>query len=221
MKTDDIAQAVAVQPDGRIVAAGYSSGGSGSSDSSFALLRYRPDGTLDSSFGSGGKVTTHFGGGGSTAQAVAVQPDGKIVVAGETVVTRPDFDIALARYNADGALDAGFGSVATVTAGLGPDRGLCPAPSPCGPTAGRHAGASDAPRRRDEAFALARYKPDGSLNCSYGSAGMVTDSVAAPDDEAAQALVLQPDGKIMSRSRRNWWAPVEGAVGLRARPLHA
>jgi hypothetical protein len=47
LKTDDIAQALAVQSDGRIVVAGYSSGGSGTGDSSFALLRYRPDGTLD------------------------------------------------------------------------------------------------------------------------------------------------------------------------------
>ena len=88
--------------------------------SSFALLRYRPDGTLDSTFGLDGKVMTDFGAGGSTAQAVAVQPDGKIVAAGETVVSRPDFDIALARYNADGALDAGFGSGGKVTATFGP-----------------------------------------------------------------------------------------------------
>ena len=198
LKTDDLAQAVAVQPDGRIVAAGYSSGGSGSGDSSFALLRYRPDGTLDSTFGSGGKVTTDFEAGGSTAQAVAVQPDGKIVAAGERVVTRPDFDIALARYNADGALDAGFGSGGKVTATFGPtsDFAGAVAVQPDGKIV--LAGASGVPQQRDEAFALARFKPDGSLDSGFGSAGMVTTRFASPGDEAAQALVLQPDGKIVA-----------------------
>ncbi len=198
LKTDDLAQAVAVQPDGRIVAAGYSSGGSGSGDSSFALLRYRPDGTLDSTFGLDGKVTTDFGAGGSTAQAVAVQPDGKIVAAGETVVTRPDFDIALARYNADGALDAGFGSGGKVTATFGPtsDFAGAVAVQPDGKIV--LAGASGVPQQRDEAFALARFKPDGSLDSGFGSAGMVTTRFASPGDEAAQALVLQPDGKIVA-----------------------
>jgi len=79
---------VAIHPDGGIVAAGFS----GDDEFDFALARYRRDGTLDTSFDSDGKVTTNFGTS-DVAQAVAIQPDGRIVAAG---VSGGDF--ALARY---------------------------------------------------------------------------------------------------------------------------
>src|SRR6266516_3089384 len=72
----DVALDVAIQRDGKFVVAGYTGGGGGG----FALARYATDGSLDTSFGSGGKVVTAFEG---TGWAVALQQDGKIVVAGE------------------------------------------------------------------------------------------------------------------------------------------
>jgi uncharacterized delta-60 repeat protein len=72
----NFANAVALQPDGKIVAVGHSS-------ADFAVVRYKPDGSLDASFGSGGQVTTPVNGF-SEAHAVAIQSDGKIVVAGDT-----------------------------------------------------------------------------------------------------------------------------------------
>jgi uncharacterized delta-60 repeat protein len=95
------ATAVALQPDGRIVAAGWSR-------SDFAVVRYLPDGQLDESFGAGGIATVDFGTD-DRAWAVAVQPDGKIVVAGQALVLEwATHDFAVARLTADGALDPTF-----------------------------------------------------------------------------------------------------------------
>jgi uncharacterized delta-60 repeat protein/uncharacterized repeat protein (TIGR01451 family) len=105
------ANGVALQADGKIVAAGFADSGSGSD---FALARYNPDGSLDASFGTGGKVTTDFAGGSDSAFGVALQADGKIVAAGfADSGSRGDF--ALARYNPDGSLDASFGTGGKVT----------------------------------------------------------------------------------------------------------
>ena len=103
---------VALQPDGKIIAAGAVV----ATFSDFALARYNNDGSLDASFGSGGKVTTDFFIDDDVANGLALQSDGRIVAAG--FAANPNtfsFDFALARYNSDGSLDAGFGSGGKVT----------------------------------------------------------------------------------------------------------
>jgi uncharacterized delta-60 repeat protein len=109
--SDSFGEAVALQPDGKIVVAGES-------DNNFALVRYTVSGTLDSNFGSGGVITTDFGNGSSdTIYAVAIQDDGKIVVAGEN----SGWYLALARYNWDGSPDDSFGRVGyRVNTDIGP-----------------------------------------------------------------------------------------------------
>ena len=100
---DGTAWAVALQRDGKIVAAGTGRG-------VFALARYNPNGSLDQSFGTGGIVSTAVGTGDEAlARAVAVQPEGKVVVAGSTVTCTYD-DFTLARYTPAGVLDRTFGS---------------------------------------------------------------------------------------------------------------
>jgi uncharacterized delta-60 repeat protein len=84
----DEANALAQQADGKLVAAGVAG-------QDFGLARYNPNGTLDASFGTGGTVTTDFAGDSDAAHALAVQPDGKLVAAGEA---GPCCDFALARY---------------------------------------------------------------------------------------------------------------------------
>lgn len=109
------ADALVLAPGGKIVVVGSST-----ADTNFALARYNADGRLDTSFDGDGKVTTGFGGSAS-ASAVALQTDGKLVVAGcgaRAVGTANDF--ALARYNANGSLDATFGTGGQVTTGFGP-----------------------------------------------------------------------------------------------------
>lgn len=112
--------AVALQKDGKAVAVGHSTGTYGAAV--FAVARYNVDATLDTGFGVGGRGTTNF----STdnfdvwsniANSVAIQADGKIVVAGESEDECPRF--ALARYNSDGSLDNTFGTDGKVTTDFG------------------------------------------------------------------------------------------------------
>jgi uncharacterized delta-60 repeat protein/uncharacterized repeat protein (TIGR01451 family) len=98
---------VAIQGDGRIVAAGRVS-------ADFALARYNTDGSLDTTFSGDGKVTTDFAGSADFAWGVAIQANGKIVAAGAMVVSG-NRDFALARYNADGSLDTTFSGDGKVT----------------------------------------------------------------------------------------------------------
>ena len=107
----DNAYAAALDPSTGTIVVGGSSYASGAPR--FALVRYRSDGTLDPSFGAGGKVVSAVGSA-ATVFAVARQANGKIVVVGEAL-TGPTYDFAVARYTADGALDPSFGTGGIVT----------------------------------------------------------------------------------------------------------
>ena len=106
-----MAYSVAIQSDGKIVAAGYSNNGS---NWDFALVRYNTDGSLDTNFDSDGKVTTAIGSGNDYAWSVTIQSDGKIVAAGDSN-NGSNNDFALVRYNTDGSLDTSFDSDGKVT----------------------------------------------------------------------------------------------------------
>src|SRR5205823_2792643 len=111
----DQADSVAVQADGKIVVGGYSWNGS---NYDFAVVRYNGNGSLDASLDGDGKVTTDLGGSNDYAYAVAVQADGKIVVAGYSA-NGGNQDFAVVRYNADGSLDPTFDGDGKVTTDLG------------------------------------------------------------------------------------------------------
>jgi uncharacterized delta-60 repeat protein len=116
----DSVNAAVLQPDGKIVVAG------GLTEAGFALARYNTDGSLDATFGSGGKVVTPVGGHIQIAFALALQADGKLVAAGN----RGD-DFATVRYNSDGSLDTSFGSggeAVIVFGGFGGARALAVQP---------------------------------------------------------------------------------------------
>jgi len=173
----DQARGMAIQPDGKIVLAGY---GSGSID--FALTRYNTDGSFDTSFDGDGKVLTNFGSS-DRGWSMALQADGKIVVAG---ISNNNF--ALARYNTNGSLDAGFGNLGTVTTDLGSvDSISSVAVQPDGRIlAGGYS---------NNNFALARYNPDGTLDTRFNATGIVITDVNLAD--RAEAVALQPDGSIV------------------------
>ncbi len=184
------AAAVALQPNGQIVVAGSVYPGH-LANPRFAVARYNADGSLDANFGSGGTATTDFGSPrGNVVRAVALQPDGKIVLAGNTTTNVGDI-FALARFNADGSLDVGFGNGGKVTTEFrGFDR-----PSAVGiqrdgkiVVVGTTGGFLD--------FALARYNTDGSLDAGFGIGGKVISDFAGGDD-GVSGLALQPDGKIL------------------------
>ena len=89
----DFAVALAIQPDGKIIAAGNSHNGS---NSDFALVRYNSDGSLDTSFDTDGKLITAIGSSDDFANALAIQPDGKIIAAGSSS-NGSNYDFALIR----------------------------------------------------------------------------------------------------------------------------
>jgi uncharacterized delta-60 repeat protein len=118
--SDNEANAVAIQRNGKIVAAGFARN-SDAVRSDFALARYNSNGTLDTSFGRRGKVTTRFGGGRyslNEAYSVAIQTNGKIVAAGQSNASGGG-DFALARYNGNGSLDTSFGKRGKVLTDFG------------------------------------------------------------------------------------------------------
>ncbi len=191
-RADDFAWDVAVLPDGGLLAVGSTGT---YPDGDFALAKYTPDGLLDPSFGAGGRVTTDFGSTNDQAYAAAVQPDGKIVVAGYTFQDfTPDW-FALARYNADGTLDPTFGSAGLVKAHVGPgaDQANEVALQPDGKivAVGIDRGSPDG------AFAVARFLPTGALDPTFGTGGSVLTQFGTGDDGATD-VAIQPDGRIMT-----------------------
>ena len=175
----DYGEAVAIQDDGKIVAAG-------DGDRDFALARYTPDGRLDASFGTGGKVLTDLGKY-DGASAVAIQADGKIVAAGAS--GSRTFAFALARYTPDGRLDASFGKGGTVLTDLGGEDGAAG-------VAIQDDGKIVAAGAGDGGFALARYTPDGRLDASFGTGGTVLTDLGGKD--GAAGVAIQDDGKIVA-----------------------
>ncbi|MBA3609464.1 MAG: hypothetical protein H0W43_13330, partial [Chthoniobacterales bacterium] len=117
-------QSMALQPDGSIVVAGLTFFETSDNNHAFALARYGADGNLDSTFGTGGKVTTDLNLHGDLAANVAVQADGKILAGGyanfDISDTDADLDLALVRYNPDGSLDPEFGDDGAVITNLTP-----------------------------------------------------------------------------------------------------
>ena len=199
------AHAMVIQPDSKIVAAGWVSFDPTITIRAFALTRYNPDGSLDSSFGVGGRVATGFDGATRpVAHAVALQADGKIVAAGATddLTAGSGGVFALARYKPDGSLDTSFGNGGKV---LTPISGTGLANAVVIQADGKIiAAGSTSPPGVVSSFALARYKPDGSLDSSFGVGGTVVGSFNQSFAEFAQItdLALQPDGKILAAGRR-------------------
>ncbi len=176
---DDVAWDVAIQSDGRIIAVG----GAGFGQSGFQLARYMRDGSLDPSFGDGGRVVTRYRG--ANARAVAIQRDGRIVVAGYN-----SFGLALARYRPDGHLDTSFsgnGRVGPVVWGI---FALAVALQPDGRIV--VGGDFDI-----FAFGLARFRRDGRLDRSFGGDGVVREEVDGVE-QGASGIVIQPNGRIVA-----------------------
>ncbi len=188
----DYGRNVAVLSDGKILLGGYAISAAGNLD--FAVTRYTSNGSLDTSFGSGGKVVTPVGAGADYGLSMTVQSDGKIVLGGYGDGGATGNDFALVRYNADGSLDTTFnGSGKVLTpVGRGADFGQSVAVQAdgrillAGVTYG--SGGSD--------FALVRYTGNGSLDTSFGTGGKVVTSVA-PSYDSALSVVVQASGKIL------------------------
>jgi TonB family protein len=195
----DAVHALALQPDGKIIVAGRTCLGnsirpgmtSRDLECNFALARYSADGTLDASFGQGGKVVTDFAGNYDRLRAVTLQPDGKILLVGDTNWDECDSDFALARYNSDGSLDTSFGQGGKVVTDFfgGKDEALAVAIQ----GDGRIVVTGHAVSNRMN-LALARYTQRGILDTTFGKDGKVI--TPSNDFAFANSISLRPDGQI-------------------------
>ena len=202
---------LAVQSDGKIVAVG-STQQPVTFDDQFALARYTRDGSLDATFGTGGKVTTEFGNRFNSAYAVALQDDGKIVAAGVTSGGSNGADIALARYNADGSLDTSFGAAGKVVTDFNSTHegalGLAIQPDGKLVVVGYTRPIGSFETNLPD-FALARYNPDGNLDTSFGGDGKVSTAFTPDWANFGYDVALAPDGKIVAAG----WGLPHGAGG--------
>jgi uncharacterized delta-60 repeat protein len=191
--TFEAAYAVAAQPDGKIVAVGFSTPAVGPS-SDFALVRYESTGRIDRQFGDNGRVLTDFSGTGSTDQAFAVALDsiGRIVVAGYSS-SNAGVDFAVARYNPDGTPDNSFNSTGKVLTDFG---GTDTATSVAIDFNDKIvvAGSSNAGGTYD--FAVARYNIDGTLDTTFNG-GRVLTGFGVGSGDFATAAVIRSDGNIV------------------------
>jgi uncharacterized delta-60 repeat protein len=187
----DVAQDLVIQGDGKILVAGYS-GDASSSNKNFAIARLNANGSLDTTFSGDGRNMTNFGGE-DLGMGIALQPNGKILVAGEQ--STGDL-IALARYNPNGNLDATFNGTGRKSFAMIAGK----------PSSGRDVvvqsdgkivviGFVGADTSID--FALARLNSSGSFDTTFSGNGKVTVDFAGGDDFGLGLAVQPSDGRYV------------------------
>ncbi|HBI41724.1 MAG TPA: hypothetical protein DDY78_02575 [Planctomycetales bacterium] len=178
---DDSAQDVLVQPDGKIVVVGTVSYPGNGATTGFGIVRYNADGSLDASFGTDGKVVSTFGGVFAEPQAVALQPDGKIVVVGDSTVGVGQQE-----------LDGKTGELQTVA----PDTYISGSQTFTWPFS------------YARTFTVARYNSDGSLDASFAQGGVSQLNLDCDGMDVASAVQVGADGKILVTGFAGYGAPV-------------
>ena len=189
---DDSINSIVVDAAGNIVVGGRAERGS---DDDFALARYDRNGQLDTTFGSGGTVTTDFSGNNDSINSLVIDSAGRIVVAGRAE-RGGDSEFALARYTATGQLDRSFGNDGTITTDFDgrDDIGFGLTLDAAGnilvvgeiQTIGT-----------DTDLAIARYTPDGDLDRSFGDNGKVTTEFFFLTDDTGYSIATDPVGNIL------------------------
>jgi uncharacterized delta-60 repeat protein len=193
----DTGRNVAIQPDGKIVVVGYSTNGL---NDDFAVARYNPDGSFDTTFGEGGKVstpisTTATASGTDQANAVAIDGNGNIVVVGYSRSNNQD--IAVVRYTSTGQLDTSFDGDGKVTTAIGTSHEAANAVAIDSNGNIVVAGFTNATSSNSN-FAVVRYLNNGALDTSFGGTGKLNTPVAASTGaDVAGAIAFDSNGKII------------------------
>jgi uncharacterized delta-60 repeat protein len=184
---------VAMQSDGKAIVAGrtQSAGGTGND---FFVARFNIDGTLDNTFGVGGVVVTDFGSMSDGAYAMAIQPDGKIVVAGESTRSGSSFDFAVARYTSAGSLDQTFGNGGKLIVDFA--GGFDQAKAVALVSGGGIVIAGSASIGGVSQFALLKLDSSGQLDSTFSGSGKVMTAYS-PGSSAAEAVAVLSDGSLV------------------------
>jgi uncharacterized delta-60 repeat protein len=204
--------AVTNGPAGSFYAAGWTSPGG---DNAMALAKIGPDGKLDPAFGQAGMATVNVAVGGKTvevARAVAVQPDGKILIAGPfekdpkaTGTAAKDTDIAVVRFDATGKPDPAFGKAGTARIDFGPGRPLSADSYITDNSWGMAAlsdgrvvvfGSTPSADREDTDWAIAGLTSAGALDSAFGTKGITRVDLNQGTD-SPRNMAVQPDGKLV------------------------
>lgn len=192
---NDEANAMVIQTDGKIVLAGNSTIDKPFDfKSDFALVRYKTNGTLDSSFGINGKVKTVIGFGNALISSMSIQADGKLVVSGYNA-NGSGGDVVLARYNTNGTLDNTFSSTGIVITDFSGDYDFASGMQL--QSDGKIVISGSSTMSKTHSFFIARYLPNGTLDNTFGSSGSTSSLIGVKDDGFAKCA-LQTDGKIIS-----------------------
>jgi uncharacterized delta-60 repeat protein len=188
-----IATSIVIQTDGKIVVAGRFAD---SFSVDFGLVRYNGDGSLDTTFGIDGLVRTSFGTSQCRIESMALQSDGKIVVAGymDTNNGTNNYDFALARYNTDGSLDSSFDGDGRLTTDFGTTTDV--AYSVAVQSNGKIIAAGFTSDGSNEDIALVRYNGDGTLDTSFDGDGKRTTDFGMPMDRA-KSVTVDATGRIV------------------------
>jgi uncharacterized delta-60 repeat protein len=188
--SDDGANSVIQQADGKLVVAGYSQG----SNADFAMVRYNSDGSLDTTFNGTGKLSAAIGVSADVATSVIQQADGKLVVGGYSY-NGSNYDFALVRVNSDGSLDTSFSGDGKLTTAIGVSTDQ--ANSVIQQADGKlvAAGYSDSGSNTD--FALVRYNSNGTLDTTFSGDGKLTTAIGTGTDRA-YSVIQQADGKLVA-----------------------
>ncbi|HWR88775.1 MAG TPA: hypothetical protein VN260_00820, partial [Dissulfurispiraceae bacterium] len=185
--------AVAVQDDGGIIVAGTIKSG-GTSD--VLILRYDSSGVLDPSFGSKGAVTYGLPARDESATAVAVQHDGRIVVAGAEH-NGSNNDVLVLRYNSDGTPDTTFGTGGVFTYNAPANSDDFAKAVALQPESGKIVVAGGTYNGKNTDVLTLTLNTNGTLDTAFGAGGVVVYNGAADGDDVGEALAVQRDGKIV------------------------
>jgi uncharacterized delta-60 repeat protein len=190
---DDVARALAIQGDGKILLAGYTN--PSNSDAKLALARYDQNGSLDTSFDGDGRVITNLGIGYDLLTDIAIQADGKILAVGSKNIGINNDDVAVLRYNTDGTLDPTFDTDGIVTTRLGNGNDF--AASVVIRPDGKIIVGGTTYNGSNMDFALLRYNTNGSLDTSFAVDGKLVVDFFGFEDRA-ENVAVQADGKIVA-----------------------
>ena len=199
---EDAAAAVAIQADGRIVAAGGAA--VTAFDGAFALVRFGPDGARDATFGDAGIVVTNLSPGDDGAADIAIQADQQIVVAGTA-----NGRFAVARYDPDGTPDATFGGDGSVRTDVaaGYDNAAGVAIDAGGNIVVAGTGG-------DGSFALVRYGPDGTPDPSFGGGDGVVTTDLTDGYDSANAVAIDAEGNLVVVGEAGFCCEYTGRLGI-------